>query len=65
MELKRVDADEPEDSEDPDKIEAALLAAMAQIEDRSYVDRVVPMGAGKVWRWALVWEGKRARLRVG
>ncbi len=64
MELKRVDADEPEDSEDPDKIEAALLSAMAQIEDRNYVDRVLSMGASKVWRWALVWEGKRARLRV-
>ena len=65
MELKRVAADEPEDSEDPSKIEEAMVDAMAQIEDRHYADKVVSMGAGTVWKWALVWEGKRARLRVG
>ena len=64
MELKRVDTDEPEDSEDPSKIEAALHDAMAQIEDRNYADKVVQMGAGKVWKWALVWEGKKAVMRV-
>ncbi len=65
MELKRVAVDEPEDGEDPSKIEEAMVDAMAQIEDRHYADKVVSMAAGRVWKWALVWEGKRARLRVG
>ena len=63
MELKRVEVDDDEDSEDRSKIEQALEAAMAQIESRRYVEKLVDLGAATVRRWALVFEGKKAYLR--
>lgn len=45
--------------------ETALDAAMAQIDDRRYADRLVEAGASPVWRVAVAFSGREVAVRVG
>jgi hypothetical protein len=56
LEFKRVRGSE--------SVEAALDAAMAQINQRRYVDRLVEAGASPRWKLAVAFAGKVVRVRV-
>jgi hypothetical protein len=59
LELKTVDVDEGETPE------AALGAALSQIEERDYAAELRERGAAPIWQMAAVFDGKRADVRVG
>lgn len=60
MELKSVDAV----AEPPESWEDALDSAMRQIRERKYATGLWQAGADEVWLWAVVFDGKRVRVRV-
>lgn len=58
LELKSID------TENGDTVESALTAAMQQIHDRDYASALREAGAGPIWLWAAVFDGKRVRVRL-
>ncbi len=60
MELKSID----DSCEPPETSDTALAAAMKQIKDREYAVMLRAAGADPVWLWAVVFDGKRVRVKV-
>ena len=60
MELKSIDTD----AEPPETSDSALTSAMKQIKEREYAVTLRATGADPVWLWAVVFDGKRVRVRV-
>ncbi len=60
LELKSID----DSCEPPETSDTALTSAMTQIKDREYAVSLRQSGADPVWLWAVVFDGKRVRVRV-